>query len=246
MEKKDLQLSIVLPTYNERENIRLMIPAIEKLLQENSINGEIIIVDDSSPDGTAQLARQLNKKFKNIRVIGNRKKEGIGSALRVGYSCAKGKYILSSDSDMSFKVRDMLRLIHKLEEGFDLVVGSRHLSKDDYKKPNWKVQLKGLISYGGNKIIPLLTGIHIHDFSANFRIIRRDVWRSLRTFETTNAILLETIMKTAYKGYRIAEIPVVFKDRLYGESKLNLFIEIPKFLLKLFLFLITLRILRKL
>jgi len=240
------ELSIILPTYNEKENIEAMIPEIEGFLRSEKISGEIIIVDDSSPDGTAEIAKRLGRKYGNVRVIVKGRKEGIGAALRVGYNSARGKYMLSSDSDMSFKVEDMGRLIKKLEEGFDLVVGSRHMPEGGYMKPSMRIKLKGIVSLLGNRVVRLITGIGLHDFSANFRVVRMGVWRSIRTAENTNSILLEMIMKTAYKGYKIAEIPVTFEDRLYGESKLNLGLEAPKFFAKLLLFTVKFRVLRQL
>lgn len=239
-------LSIVMPTYNEKENILVMLPMVEEFMKEKRIDGEIIIVDDTSPDGTAQAAREMNKKYGNIRVIVKEKKEGIGAALRVGYDSAKGNYILSSDSDMSFKISDMARLLDTLESGFDMVVGSRHVREGSYEKPNMKVVVKGAVSFFGNRAVRALTGIRIHDFSANFRIMRKKTWESIKTTENTNSILLEMIMKAHYGGFKVTEIPVVFTDRLHGESKLNLAREAPKFFAKLIMFTFKFRVLRQL
>jgi len=240
---KSSSLSIVLPTYNELKNIKILIEQIEKEFKKK-IKLEII-VDDSSPDGTANAARALNKKYKNIRVIVRKNKEGIGAALRDGYNAARNDLILSSDSDLSFSVKDMLKLIDKIKQGYDLVIGSRHMEQGYYEKKVLKTRIKGFVSNTGNKVVRILTGVPIHDFSANFRVIRRDVWRSIKTKEKTNIILLEMILKTYYKKYKVAEVPVAFKDRIYGESKLNLAKEAPKFFMKMLLFVINLRILKK-
>lgn len=229
-----MELVIVLPTYNEKKNIEIFIPKIEKeIFKKRKIKGEIIVVDDSSPDGTARTALKLNKKYKNIKVIIRKKKEGIGAALRCGYNAASGRLILSSDSDLSFSTNDMLRLIDKINSGYDLVVGSRHLSKKDYEKLKIKTMIKGFVSKYGNILVRVFSGIDIHDYSSNFRIIRRKVWNDIETKEKTNSILLEMIVKTAYKGYKVAEIPVKFLERKYGKSKINLFKEVPKFFIKL-------------
>jgi len=236
-----VDLSIVLPTYNERENIKMLIPELEEFLVKYRLSAEIIVVDDNSPDGTAQAVAKINKKYGNIKVIIKKKKEGIGAALRVGYDAAKGKMILSSDSDMSFDVHDMTKLINKVKEGYDLVVGSRHMSRGSYVKNTFGVKIKGFVSYFGNIIVRILTGVNIHDFSANFRIIKKNVWREIETQENTNSLLLEMILKVKYKGYKIAEVPVIFRERLYGKSKLNLVKEAPKFFLKLIFYSIKFR-----
>lgn len=229
-----MELNIVLPTYNERKNIEIFIPKIEKdVFKKRGIKGKIIVVDDNSPDGTAQAALKLNKKYKNIKVIIRKKKEGIGAALRCGYNAASGRLILSSDSDMSFSTKDMLRLIDRINSGYDLVVGSRHLTSRDYQKRKIKTFVKGFISKYGNMLVRAFSSVDIHDYSANFRIIRNEVWKDIKTEEKTNSILLEMIVKTAYKGYKVTEIPVKFLDRKYGKSKINLFEEVPKFFIKL-------------
>ncbi len=112
-------LSIVLPTYNEKDNINILIPRIEETF--NHINHEIIVIDDSSPDGTARVSEELNKKYGNIKVIVREKKEGIGAAIREGYNNANNSIILSSDSDLSFLPSDMHRLYEKVQEGYDFV-----------------------------------------------------------------------------------------------------------------------------
>ena len=120
-----------------------------------------------------------------------------------------------------------------LNSGYDLVVGSRHLTNKDYQKRKIKTFVKGLISKYGNMLVRAFSGVDLHDYSANFRIIRNEVWKGIKTEEKTNSILLEMIVKTAYKGYKITEIPVGFLDRKYGKSKINLFKEVPKFFIKL-------------
>ncbi len=116
-------LSIVLPTYNEKDNIKILIPRIEETLKH--INHEIIVVDDNSLDGTARVSEELNEKYGNIRVIVRKEKEGIGVAIREEYNNASNSIILSSDSDLSFLPSDMYRLYEKVQEGYDFVWGSK-------------------------------------------------------------------------------------------------------------------------
>jgi dolichol-phosphate mannosyltransferase len=224
-------LSIVLPTYNERGNIKILIQGIEKTFEH--VNHEIIVVDDNSPDGTAKVAEELSKKFGNISVIVRKKKEGIGSAIREGYNSAKNSIILSSDADLSFTLSDTYKLYKKMQEGYDLVWGSKYSKNSFYEPTTRQGKTKKWVSKNGNKIIRLATGIEASDFTANLRAIRRDAWKQIRTQEKTNTFLMEMILKCKYGGMRVTEIPVVFKARVYGESKFNLRVEAPKFLIKM-------------
>lgn len=224
-----MKVSVVIPTYNERKNIQILIPEVRKLLKK--FKHEIIVVDDFSPDGTGEVVKGLKKKYKNIILI-QKKKQGIGAALRVGYEAASYDVIVSMDSDLSFEPKDLLRLLDKIYQGYDLVLGSRHIRRGDYKKKHLSTHVKGFISRFGNKLNTLITGVRVHDFSANFRAIRKQAFDSIRTKDKTNSFLMEMIVKTKYAGYKVTEIPVVFKDRRYGKSKLNLFKEAPGFLVK--------------
>lgn len=224
-------LSIILPTYNERDNIKILIPEIEKTF--GHVSHEIIVVDDNSPDGTAKTSEELNKKYGNIRVIVRKKKEGIGAAIREGYNSARNSIILSSDSDLSFTLSDTYRLYVKIQEGYDLVWGSKYSRGSFYEPGTLGLRIKKWISKYGNKIIGIATGIKANDFTANLRAIKKDVWEQIDTQEKTNTFLMEMILKCKYGGFRVTEMPVTFNARIYGESKMNLGVEAPKFVIKM-------------
>ena len=120
-------ISIVIPTYNEKENIQRLIPNIEKVLSSNNIFADIIIIDDNSPDGTGKLAEDLNKEYNNIKVVHRKKKEGVGSARRLGFSLASNEIIISMEGDNTHNPKYIPQFIEKIEEGADLVIGSRYL-----------------------------------------------------------------------------------------------------------------------
>jgi len=221
----DKELSIVLPVYNECENLAILIPHIEETFKEYSF--ELIIVDDNSKDVTQSLLHELNKFFLNVRSIKRENVFGIGSALRDGYNIAQGKYILSSDADLSFSPTDMLRLYEKVLEGYDMVLG--------YKCRDKKVPhnfFKSFISILGNMLVRTLSGIQLRNFSTNFRIIRASQWKKIKTCEDAHPFLFESVLKANHLGLRICEIPIIFHDRKYGKSKLNFFREAPRFLIK--------------
>ena len=241
----ETEVSIVLPCYNEKENLEILLPEIISKIGERINDFEILVVDDSSPDGTAKFVSKLGEIDPRVKLVLREKKEGIGAALRHGYDEANGKIIASSDADLSFKVDDILRLIDKISEGFDLVVGSRHSKSSSYERRRIGTKIKGLVSTVGNSVIGFISGLGIRDFSANFRAIRREVWKAISVQEKTNSILLEMIMKCHYSGFKVTEIPVSFSERIHGESKLNLAVEAPKFLLKFILFTIKFRVLRR-
>lgn len=227
-----LELSIVLPTYNERENIIILIPQIEEVFK--SVKHEIIVVDDNSPDNTAECVLELNKIYGNIRLLSRPKREGIGAAIREGYNYAKGKVVLSSDSDLSFPVEDMLKLFNRINEGYDLVVGCRHSLKGSYyEMGKINTKIKGTMSKLGNLFLKNLTRMDIGDFSANFRAIKKEAWDKIDIKEKDNMALFEMIIKANYQGMKITKIPVSFFDRIYGKSKLHLFIKIPKYVFKM-------------
>ncbi len=230
-EHKSFSLSIVIPTYNERENIKILVPDIINTFSD--VESEILVVDDKSPDGTGEEIISLSQIYPQVRLITKDVRKGIGSAIREGYNLAKNDVILSTDSDLSFNTRDMRRLYDTICSGYDLAVGCRHKEGGEYEVTNYRVRLKKFISQNGNRVVRFVSGLDIKDFSANFRAIRRVVWRQIETRENTNALLMEMILKCAYRGARIIEVPVSFRDRRYGVSKLNMWIETPKFLIKL-------------
>lgn len=233
MISEGIELSIVLPTYNECENLKLFIPQIEEAFKQHPF--EIIIVDDNSKDGTGELIQDFNKKFSNITFISRKNISGIGSALRDGYNAARGELILSSDSDLSFSSNDMIRLYEKMLEGHDMVLGYKQNVEDESNQNKSSVsRFKNFLSRAGNWLARHAGSVDVKNFSTNFRILRRSRWLELYTTETAHSFLLETVFKATKKGFQIAEIPVSFYDRKFGISKLQLWKEAPRFLMKVF------------
>lgn len=234
-------LTILLPTYNEAENIAELVPEIEERFAGHSFR--IVVVDDDSPDGTADVARRLGERYGNVEVLTPPERRGLGAALRYGYDRAKTPYILSSDADLSFSAEEMLRLYDTIRErGDDLVQGTRHESGGHYEVTGLRIWLKKAASVIGNQVVRLLAGLPVTDISANFRIIRKDAWDRIETVENTNAILFEMVFKCHHGGLRVSSIPVTFHDRRHGQSKLNLLTEIPRFLVRMFYYVLRYRL----
>jgi len=218
----------VLPTYEERENIERLLPEVATVL--TGLSYEIVVVDDRSPDGTGDAVLRFRAQGYPARLVSKERKEGIGAALRVGYCESRGAVILSMDADLSFKAADLLRLYARIQQGADLVIGTRHSAASTYEAPTRAIRVKRFVSAAGNRVLCRLSGIPLTDFSGNFRAIRREVWRAIETTENTNTLLFEMILKAYVKGFKVAEVPVTFADRRYGTSKLQLSREAPKFL----------------
>lgn len=229
--RHELSVSVVIPTYNERRNVEVLLPEVHKAL-ESRVH-EIIVVDDRSPDGTGAAVLALAETLPGVRLISKPEKKGLGAALRLGYDAGRYDILLSTDADLSFSTADILKLVDAIESGHDLAVGCRHAGGGRYLAATRSVKLKRAVSVIGNTIVRAVTGIEIHDYSANFRAIRREAWEQIHTQDDTNSLLLEMIVKVAHRGLSLTEIPVTFDDRRFGESKLNMWIEIPKYLIRL-------------
>ena len=227
-----MQLSIIIPTFNERKNIAEIVPKLENLIKKLKVIAEIIVVDDSSPDGTADVARRLNKKYGNIRVVLRHKKEGMGAAIKEGLDKADGGILISMDVD-SFDMQDVEKLYKKMMEGYDVVLGSRHIKGGLYEKKFLKTWIKYAVSFLGNKIYKWILIYAVNDFSLNFRAIKKEVWKRLDVHEKGNTFMPEIIAEAYFKGFKISQVPVAFRERALGKSKLNLTKESYRFLIKL-------------
>jgi len=215
-------VSVVLSTYNERENLSRMAPVIERILNRNKMRGEIVVVDDNSPDGTSDLVKELGKRYGNVRLLWRPSKMGPGSAHADGYRFSKGDIIVGMDTDFSHSPYDIPRFVAKVNEGYDLVVGSRYIRDGQYEVRSFQTLRKSIASRLGNILIFLLSGVPVHDFTTALRAMRREVVNNVRTDSRGNSFFMEFIVKAYWKGYRTTEIPIVFRDRVIGQSKLSL------------------------
>jgi len=214
---KTPDVSVVIATYNERENLKVLIPMLETVLKNR--NFEIVIVDDSSPDGTAEEAGILNQKYGNVRVVSQEKKEGVGKAHLVGYKNSRADIIVSMDADLSHDPKDIPKMLSILEEGQDIVVGSRYVKGGETDKGS----VKKFVSFYGGKIASKLFGLTLlKDYTNSFRAFRKSIVADVEPLkEMGNAFLMEFLIKAAKKGYKIKETPITFTERKVGNSKVN-------------------------
>lgn len=213
---------VIIPTYNERENIENIIRAVFGL--EHGFH--ILVVEDGSPDGTANIVRELQKEFpKRLHMIERSGKLGLGTAYIAGFKWAlerEYEYIFEMDADFSHNPNDLPRLYAAChDEGNDVSIGSRYVS--GVNVVNWPMG-RVLMSYFASKYVRLITGLPIHDTTAGFVCYRRRVLQTLDLDSIRfKGYAFQIEMKfTAYKyGFRIKEVPVIFINRELGTSKMN-------------------------
>jgi dolichol-phosphate mannosyltransferase len=205
-----MKLSIILPTYNEAGNLVKLIPKTKKEFPK----AEIIVVDDSSPDKTAEIAKKLKAK-----VILRKQKDGIGAAIKEGFDSAKGDILVSMDADCSINVKDIHRLLEKLQTN-DIVVGSKYSRYS--KAEGFSSAKQKIISRLGNKVITRLFKLPVDDVTLNFRALSKGTWQKLNLNEKTNVFFLEMLINAKSKKMKICQIPINFSKRVYGKSKTEL------------------------
>lgn len=213
---------VIIPTYNERENIENIIQAVFSLDK----TFHILIIEDGSPDGTASIVKRLQVEFPDrLYMIERKGKLGLGTAYITGFKWALEhhyEYIFEMDADFSHNPQDLPRLYKACaEEGGDVAIGSRYVS--GVNVVNWPMG-RVLMSYFASKYVRFVTGLPIHDTTAGFKCYRRQV---LETVDLDNikfkGYAFQIEMKfTAYKcGFSIKEVPVIFINRELGTSKMN-------------------------
>ncbi|WP_418603707.1 polyprenol monophosphomannose synthase [Hwangdonia sp.] len=213
---------VIIPTYNEIENIEAIIRAVFS----QSDNIHVLVVDDNSPDLTALKVKELQEEFPNRLFLEIRKeKAGLGTAYIHGfYWCLEKsyQYIFEMDADFSHNPKDLIKLYNACKnDGADLAIGSRYVK--GVNVVNWPMA-RVLMSYLASKYVRIITGMRIHDTTAGFVCYKRQV---LETIDLSKikfigyAFQIEMKFKTYLKQFKIIEVPVIFTDRTKGESKLS-------------------------
>jgi len=218
------KILVVVPTYNEAENLPLFVPAVLK--QDPNI--EILVVDDNSPDGTGKIAEDLRGETSRVHVLHRPKKLGLGAAYRDGLAEALelgADFVIQMDADFSHPP-DAIPLMLKEIEKHDVVLGSRYLN--GITVVNWPIE-RILISYFGNQYARFITRLPISDTTGGFRCMRRELLERIRFERITSdgyAFQIEMNYRFVKHKARIKEFPFFFVDRTRGESKLNLGIAV--------------------
>lgn len=212
---------VIIPTYNEKENIERMIHKVFSL--ERTF--DLLIIEDNSPDGTADIVKSLQQKYKDkLHIIERKGKLGLGTAYLTGFKWAlenKYDYICEMDADFSHNPEDLVRLVEACEKGADLAIGSRYIS--GVNVVNWPIG-RVLMSYYASAYVRFITRMKIKDTTAGFKCYTRKVLETINLDKIKlKGYAFQIEMKfTAWKfGFNIVEVPIIFTDRQEGASKMS-------------------------
>lgn len=234
---------ICLPTYNEKENLKTLLPELLDLFDKNNLDGQVLVIDDSSPDLSAELVNEWNRKDPRIQLLLRSKKEGLGKAYIAGFKevlKSSSKYIFSMDADHSHNPSNIPEMLKVLKNNnFQIVVGSRKI-KDGMTK-NWGVHRK-FISSAANFYTRILLRLTIHDVTSGYRCYNKNILEMVKLDEigaSGYAFQIEMIyLAERLLNANVTEIPIIFVDRKIGKSKLgfNDILEFGFMILRLFFF----------
>ncbi len=222
---------LVLPTYNEAENIEAIVRAALPQLESTGMDHRVLIVDDGSPDGTGQIADRLVAEIDGVEVCHRASKAGIGPAYLAGFERALSggaELVLEMDSDFSHDPGDLPRLI-AASGAADLVLGSRYVPGGGVT--DWG-RARRTISRGGSLYAKLLLGVQVNDLTGGFKCFRREV---LETLDLTSigtdgyGFQIEMTFRAIQAGFRVAEVPILFRERRVGASKMSARIAVEAF-----------------
>ena len=214
---------VIIPTYNEKENIENIIRYVFSLEKEF----HILIVEDNSPDGTADIVKRLIEEFPERLFIEQRKgKLGLGTAYIHGFKWALQRgydFIFEMDADFSHPPKDLLRLYEACSKGADMAVGSRYVD-GKISVVNWPIG-RVIMSYYASWYVRLITGMRIGDATAGFACYKRQVLEQIKLDKIRfvgYAFQIEMKYTVFKKGFKIVEVPIIFTDRVFGESKMSM------------------------
>jgi dolichol-phosphate mannosyltransferase len=217
---------LILPTFNEAENLELIVAASLDVLREASPDGfRILVVDDDSPDGTGRIADRLASEHDEVRVLHRTVREGLGPAYIAGFQHAltgDAGFVFEMDSDFSHDPKDLARLLEPVRDGrADVALGSRYVAGGAVV--DWGI-IRRIISRGGSMYAGVILGLSVRDLTGGFKCFRAEVLEGidLPTVRAQGyAFQVELTNRAIRRGFRVVEVPITFRDRLRGQSKMN-------------------------
>jgi dolichol-phosphate mannosyltransferase len=218
-----VRVVVCLPTYNERDNLGPMVRALDDVVRRHELDARVLVIDDSSPDGTGELADRLTGEFRFLSVLHRPKKEGLGPAYLAGFVWAlatDADRIVEMDCDFSHDPEDLPRLLAATENA-DLALGSRYVEGGGTR--NWSVARRA-VSRFGSLYARILLGVGIRDLTGGFKCFRRSVLEAMgleRISTKGYAFQIETTYRALKVGSRVVEVPIVFSEREVGTSKMS-------------------------
>lgn len=215
--------SVILPTYNEKRNLPILIYLLNKTFTANKLDWEVIIVDDNSPDGTKEIAKKLIDIFgpEHIQLRPRAGKLGLGTAYVHGLQFVTGNFVIIMDADFSHHPEAIPEFIAKQKsQDYDIVTGTRYAG--DGGVFGWDFKRK-LISRGANFLASVVLRPHVSDLTGSFRLYKTDVLKKIIDVTQSKGYVfqMEMMVRAKAMGFTVGEVPISFVDRLYGESKLG-------------------------
>ncbi len=207
-----MKLSIVIPCYNERCNIDKLVPEITAVLDQNDLDGEIIIVDDGSTDGSMDVIASLAQQDLRVKALELRRNFGQTAALVAGMDHATGDVIIPMDADLQNDPADIPHLLTKMAEGYDVVSGWRKERKD-------KALSRRLPSVIANRLISKISGVHLHDYGCTLKAYKKSVIEQVKLYGEMHRFIP---IYAHWQGGQVAELPVNHRSRVWGQSKYGL------------------------
>jgi len=216
---------LILPTYNEAENVRAIVGASGAVLAGAAPEGfRVLVVDDGSPDGTGELAEALAAEHAWAEVLHRTEKNGIGPAYLAGFRHALDRgagYVMEMDADFSHDPADLARLLGAVRGGADLALGSRYVDGGGVR--DWGL-VRRFISEGGSTYARIVLGLKVRDLTGGFKCFRREVLEAIHLDGVRSqgyAFQVELTYRAVQAGFRVQEVPIVFRDRQHGTSKMS-------------------------
>jgi dolichol-phosphate mannosyltransferase len=216
---------LILPTYNEAENVEAIVAASGEVLARAAPEGRrVLVVDDGSPDGTGEIADRLAAQHDWVSVLHRSEKNGIGPAYLAGFRRALDEgagFVMEMDSDFSHDPADLARLLAAVHGGADLALGSRYVPGGGVS--DWGL-LRRLISEGGSTYARWVLGLRIRDLTGGFKCFRREVLEAIHFDGVRSrgyAFQVELTYRAERAGFRVVEVPITFRDRQQGTSKMS-------------------------
>lgn len=214
MQGFDQSVSVFFPTYNEEENIERAVNQAAEVLGEFCGDFEIIIVDDGSRDGTSKLSDELARRDPRVKVVRHQENRGFGAALRSGIESATRDLIFYTDSDNQFDMREITRLLERLDEGWDMVVGYRI----DRQDPAMRI----FTAWVYNLLIRFLFGLRVRDVDCSFKVFRREIFEGMTIRARSGLADAEILIKAIKAGRRFCEVGVHHYPRTHGATSYNI------------------------
>ena len=219
-----MKLSIIIPAYNEEENIKDVITQLESTID---ITHELLVVNDHSTDQTAQRIQELTERYPNIKLIENKLEQGFANAVKTGFKSISGEVVVPIMGDMCDDLSTLKIMFEQITQGYDVVCGSRYV-KGGARLGGSK--LKAFLSQFAGRSIHYILGIPTHDIPNAFKMYRKKVIESIDIRSKGFEVSMEIPLKAYFLGFKITEVPTLWRERTKGKSSFKIFKLLPSYI----------------